>query len=91
MTIDGIDRATAMAQFHVRDPAGRWHRGAFGFAELWAHLRGYRHLSRLLRSLGLMPLMDRLYRRFARWRLRRRCDSATCDSPTKVTPERNEP
>lgn len=91
MPIDDIDRATAMARFHVRDPAGRWHGGAFGFAELWSHLRGYRHLSGLLRTLGLVPLLDRLYTRFARWRLRRRCDSETCASPTTVPTQRNEP
>ena len=90
MPIDGIDRAAAMARFHVRDPVGRWHGGAHGFAELWSHLRGYRHLSRLLRTLGLVPLLDRLYTRFARWRLRHRCQSATCVTAIDASTQRNE-
>jgi predicted DCC family thiol-disulfide oxidoreductase YuxK len=91
MPIDGIDRSAAMAHFHVRDPAGRWQVGAHGFAELWSHLRGYRQLSRLLRTLGLVPLLDRLYIRFARWRLRDRCDSATCVTPSETSTQRNDP
>ena len=89
MPIDGVDRATAMARFHVRDQAGRWHSGAFGFAELWSHLAGYRYLSRMLRATGLLPFVDRLYGRFARWRLRDRCDAATCSSPTTASEQRN--
>lgn len=88
LPVDGIDRATAMARFHVRDRDGRWHQGAFGFAELWSHLRGYRHLSRLLRMTRLLPLVDRLYDRFARWRVRDRCTSDTCAGPA-ATPTRS--
>ena len=42
-----ITRAMAMARMHVRDRNGRWHTGAWAFAELWSHLKGYRGLSRL--------------------------------------------
>ena len=69
----GIDPADAMAQFHVRDGAGRWHLGAAGFVELWSQLPGYRRLAALVRFLRLVGPMDRAYRRFAAWRLRRRC------------------
>ena len=79
--IEGIDRATAMARFHVRDANGAWHSGAFGFAELWSHLPVYRWLARLVRSLRILPLADRAYTLFAAWRLRRRCDGDNCKLP----------
>jgi predicted DCC family thiol-disulfide oxidoreductase YuxK len=78
MPIDGVDRDTAMAAFHVRDSSGVWQTGAYGFVELWSHLRGYRHLASSLRFARLLPLLDAAYHRFARWRLNRRCDSGTC-------------
>ena len=90
LPVDGIDRAAAMARFHVRDHDGRWHQGAFGFAELWSHLRGYRHLGRLLRVTRLLPLVDRLYDLFARWRVRDRCTSDTCAGPAATPTRRNE-
>ena len=76
----GLSREAAMARLHVRDTAGHWQTGAFGFAELWSHLPGYRWLARTLRLLRLLPLLDRVYRRFARWRMRRACDDRTCGS-----------
>jgi predicted DCC family thiol-disulfide oxidoreductase YuxK len=76
----GLSRERAMARFHVRDAAGRWQTGAFGFAELWSHLPAYRWLAHTLRSLHLLPLLDWVYVRFARWRLRRTCDDRTCGS-----------
>ena len=91
LPVDGIDRATAMARFHVRGRDGRWHQGAFGFAELWSHLRGYRHLSRLLRLTRLLPLVDRLYDHFARWRVRDRCTSDICAGPAATPTRRNQP
>lgn len=80
LPIDGIDRATAMARFHVRDRDGQWQTGAYGFAELWSHLRGYRVLSRIVSTLHLLPMLDAAYTRFARWRLRRQCDTGTCST-----------
>jgi predicted DCC family thiol-disulfide oxidoreductase YuxK len=74
----GLSRELAMARLHVRDTAGHWQTGAFGFAELWSHLPGYRWLARTLRLLRLLPLLDRVYASFARWRLRRACDERTC-------------
>jgi predicted DCC family thiol-disulfide oxidoreductase YuxK len=78
--IDGVDRSTAMARFHVRDSHGDWQTGAHGFVELWSHLRGYRHLSRSLRMLHLVNLLDAAYARFARWRLRHRCSDDVCSA-----------
>lgn len=80
MPIDGIERDTAMARFHVRDADGNWHTGAFGFAELWRHLPGYRIVGGVLRSLRLLPLLDRAYAYFARWRSRRQCDQGSCQA-----------
>jgi predicted DCC family thiol-disulfide oxidoreductase YuxK len=77
----GISRARAMAQFHVRDPAGRWQVGASAFVELWRHLPGYRHAARAVSAMRLVYLMDRAYARFARWRLRRQCDDERCERP----------
>ena len=79
----GVSHAAAMAHFHVRDAAGEWHVGAHGFVELWGHLQGYRWLGRAIRSLHLAPLLDHAYRRFARWRLKRRCDAGTCAARTR--------
>lgn len=78
LPIDGVDRDTAMARFHVRDADGRWHTGAYGFAELWSHLRGYRVLGNTLKALHLLGPLDAAYTHFARWRLRRQCDAGTC-------------
>ena len=80
----GIDRERAMAQFHVRHPAGHWLVGAPAFVELWRHLPGYRHVARTVSALGVVPLMDWAYTRFARWRLRRQCDGESCQRPRHV-------
>lgn len=73
-----VDRAAAMARFHVRDRDGRWLTGAWAFAELWSHLPGYALLARGLRALRLLGPLDRAYTVFARWRLARRCTADAC-------------
>ena len=83
----GVDRAAAMARFHLRDSAGGWLTGAWAFAELWAHLPGYGVLARGLRALRLLGHLDRVYGTFASWRLARRCKSGACglgDAPAAV-------
>lgn len=80
----GLRREVALARFHVRDRAGHWHSGAWAFAELWSNLAGYRWLAAGLRAMRLLPLLDRAYVHFARWRLRRRCSADRCD----LNPER---
>lgn len=74
----GIGHHEAMARLHVRDTRGRWHTGAWAFAELWSHLPGYRQLARLVRRLRLVRLLDWGYGHFARWRLARRCPGGVC-------------
>jgi len=74
----GLRRDAAMARFHVLDAAGNWQTGAWGFAELWSHLPAYRWLAATLRRSSALPLLDRAYAHFARWRLRRRCDDGFC-------------
>lgn len=74
----GVTRSAAMARFHVRRPDGVWLTGAWAFAELWSHLRGYRYLATFVRRLRLVPLLDWGYVRFARWRLRRHCKDGSC-------------
>lgn len=75
----GLQRETVMARFHVLDATGRWQTGAWGFAEIWSHLPAYRWLAHMLCLLRLLPLLDRAYAHFARWRMRRRCTTGTCD------------
>jgi len=74
----GVDYATAMTRFHVLDAQKQWQTGAYGFAEMWSHLAGYRWLARLLRILKLLPLLDAAYVQFARWRIKQRCQSDSC-------------
>jgi len=73
----GITRATAMSRFHVLDQEGQMQTGAAAFVALWSALPYYRWLARFMRSLGLIPFLDRIYEPFARWRLARRCGSCT--------------
>ena len=70
----GLDQHRLMARFHVMDTRGRFVTGAWGFAEMWSHLPYYRWLSRFLRITRLLPALDWLYSRFARWRVRNRCE-----------------
>lgn len=69
----GLNLETAMQRFHVLDARGHWQTGAWGFAEMWAHLPRYRRLSQFLRFTRVLPLLDPLYSLFARGRARRRC------------------
>lgn len=81
----GIRPGDAMQRFHVRDRHGRWLTGAWAFAELWSHLPGYRVAGTALRRLRLLPLLDRAYGPFARWRLSRRCGAESCDRGAQET------
>lgn len=74
----GLDLDTAMARFHVRDGAGRWQTGAWGFVAMWSGLPYYRALAALVRGLRLTPLLDAGYRVFARRRLASRCRDGVC-------------
>ncbi len=74
----GVPLHDAMARLHVRDRSGRLVSGAWAFAAVWEELPHYRWLSRLLRGLRLLPLVDIAYRRFAGWRFHRRCAEGAC-------------
>jgi len=74
----GVSREAAMRRFHVRDAAGQWYTGAAGFVLLWSQLPAYAWLARLITRLRLLPLLERGYELFLRWRARRDCDSKTC-------------
>jgi predicted DCC family thiol-disulfide oxidoreductase YuxK len=76
----GIRHDDAMQRFHVRDQHGHWQTGAYAFAELWSHFPGWRLLAGLIRRCGLLPLIDRAYDSFARWRLKRQCADGTCST-----------
>lgn len=67
-----LNREAAMARLHVLDREGQMHTGAAAFARLWCDLPYYRWLGGVVRYLGLVPLLDRIYEPFARWRLARR-------------------
>lgn len=82
----GPSKAEAMARMHVQDASGDWHTGAWAFAEMWSHLPLYRRLAGLLRVTRTLPVLDRAYARFARWRLKQRCDSAACVAATSHEP-----
>lgn len=81
----GLSREAAMARMHVLDSGGEWQTGAWAFAEMWSHLPAYRWLARAVRKTGALPILDRGYSRFARWRLKRHCDSASCMAPSSRT------
>ena len=73
---EGLRFEDALARFHVRDAAGRWHIGANGFFALWQVLPRYRPAARIIQLLHLNRPLNALYDRFAIWRIRRQtgCD-----------------
>jgi predicted DCC family thiol-disulfide oxidoreductase YuxK len=77
----GIGYAAAMERLHALGEDGRIVSGVPAFVTIWRQLPGYRHLARIVEGLGLVPVLDRLYARFAAWRLKRRCSGGACDLP----------
>jgi predicted DCC family thiol-disulfide oxidoreductase YuxK len=73
----GVSWHTAMQRIHLLEIDGRLVTGAHAFAALWRRLPGYHWLARLVSLPGVLPLLDRGYASFARWRWRRRkaCDA----------------
>ena len=80
----GVTLDTAMARLHVLHRDGWLATGAYAFAVVWSELPYYRWLARLLYGLGLLPLLERLYSRFARWRFQRRCREGVCAVPAEA-------
>jgi len=86
LSTHGLTRERVMARFHVLDAEGRWHSGAWGFAELWSHLPRYRWIASTLRMMRVLPLVDLTYRPFARWRVRNHCDDRSCRPAKPAVP-----
>ncbi len=80
----GLTRQDAMQLFHVVDATGTLRVGAQAFIALWSVLPGYRWLSKLCRGLGLAPLLEFVYVRFAGWHYRRRCRDGVCGLPPEA-------
>jgi predicted DCC family thiol-disulfide oxidoreductase YuxK len=59
--VPGLDRASAMARFHVMRPDGTLDSGAAGFGRLWLSLPGWRWLGRLVMLPFLLPLAEVAY------------------------------
>jgi predicted DCC family thiol-disulfide oxidoreductase YuxK len=78
----GLDLDRAMAELHVLDGNGGWHRGVDAFLVIWSRLPAYRWLARLVSSLGLRAPLGFVYRYFAAWRYRRRCGAGACTAAT---------
>ena len=71
---------SAMSRFHVLDAGGHWQTGAWGFVELWSHLRGYRWLAKFISMTRTQALLDKIYTVFASKRLSSRCNQSSCGS-----------
>lgn len=69
----GLTRVEAIRRFHVIDRCGTRQLGARAFLALWEELPRYCWLARACRRLGLAPLLEWGYARFADWHFRRRC------------------
>jgi len=72
----GVQRRAARQRLHVLDRDRRLHTGVGAFAVIWDLLPGYRWLSRLVRTRGLVPVLERGYASVTRWRTRPRCHRA---------------
>jgi len=62
--ITGLDKATALKRFHVRDADGRLVSGAEGFGHLWLALPAWRWLGRIVLLPGVLQATEVVYRGF---------------------------
>ncbi len=79
----GLSLERAMAELHVLDEAGRWQRGVDAFLVIWQNLPAYRWLAKLVITLGLRRPLGFVYRHFAAWRYRQRCETGSCTAGTR--------
>ena len=64
MIVTGLDKATALKRFHVRDADGRLVSGAEGFGHLWLALPAWRGLGRIVLLPGVLQATEIVYRGF---------------------------
>lgn len=76
----GLVKESAMRRFHVLDGHGQFQIGAHGFVTLWSELPYYRYLASIVKALSVVPLLDRIYVRFADWHFSRRCSDGVCST-----------
>jgi predicted DCC family thiol-disulfide oxidoreductase YuxK len=80
----GLSLEAAMAELHVLDATGRWQRGVDAFLVIWQHLPAYRWLAKLVTVLNLRRPLGFIYRHFAAWRNRQRCETGRCTTSADV-------
>ena len=64
----GVDRSTLLARFHVIDINGCVRDGAEAFVALWSELPGFRQLARIAGARPVLPILERLYLIFLKFR-----------------------
>ena len=62
--VTGLDKATALKRFHVRDADGTLVSGAEGFGHLWLVLPAWRWLGRIVLLPGVLQVSEAVYRGF---------------------------
>ncbi len=62
--VTGLDKATALKRFHVRDADGTMVSGAEGFGHLWLSLPAWRWLGRIVLMPGVLQATEAVYRGF---------------------------
>lgn len=77
----GTTGPALMQRFHVLTPDGEMVSGARAFVQMWSQLPGWRHLARIAKLPGVLPVLEIAYRVFlvfrpcmqtvVRWRTRR--------------------
>jgi predicted DCC family thiol-disulfide oxidoreductase YuxK len=72
----GITYDQAMARLHAVDAQGNVQSGVKAFIIVWKQLPWYRLLAWFIDRLHLTFLLERIYSRFADWRLKHRCGRA---------------
>lgn len=62
--VTGLDKATALRRFHVRNADGALVSGAEGFGHLWLALPAWRWLGRIVLLPGVLQATEVVYRGF---------------------------